>query len=443
MFNKSKKPRDTSSSSTVEPVNDAQAILDAFGRSQAIIEFTPNGEIISANDNFLQTLGYTLDEIRGKHHRLFVDPKEAASEAYKTFWRKLADGHLAAGEFERVDKHGHAVWISASYNPVVDDTGKVTKIVKIASDITATKQKSIEQLALLDALSRSQAIIEFEPDGTILTANDNFLHTVGYTLDEIRGKHHSMFCDPEYASTPEYKNFWVQLQSGQHFAERFRRIAKDGRDIWIQASYNPVFDRDGRPFKVVKLATDITSEMTQELQNKQEASNIGQMIASSTTQMAATIQEISKSVSRTATLADESERATHGSVEAIKQLEESSKEIGKVVNVIQDLADQTNLLALNATIEAARAGENGRGFAVVANEVKALAQGTSNATENIEKNVNEIQSRVNEFSASTEHIGRGVAEVSDHTKSVAAAIEEQSVTMANLSKTADTLVGLT
>ena len=425
-----------------EPINFDSLTIEAFGRSQALIEFDPKGNILTANENFTNALGYRLEEIQGQHHSLFVKPEEAKSSAYQEFWPNLARGQFSAGEFERVTKSGEAIWISASYNPVFDESGKVFKVVKIASDITETKLESIDQLAMLSALGRSQAMIEFTPDGTIQTANDNFLGALGYSLEEIQGQHHRMFCDREYVASSEYRDFWAKLAHGQAASGRFRRFAKGDQEIWIQASYNPVFNESGEVYKVLKIASDITEEMTRELTNKKEANTIGEQVASTTKDISASIEEISKSISTTASLATQCESSTQQSVSSVEQLQQSGKEIGNIVDLIRDLSEQTNLLALNATIEAARAGEHGRGFAVVANEVKALAQQTNNATENIGENVNAIQQRVNEFAESTKAIGSNVSELSRNTNTVAAAVEEQSVTMGVLNDSANRLTAL-
>ncbi|MGX5667014.1 methyl-accepting chemotaxis protein [Rhizobium daejeonense] len=239
---------------------DAKAILAAISKSQAMIEFDLQGNILDANENFCKALGYELGEIKGKHHRIFCDPAYVASPEYKEFWATLAKGEFDAREYKRISKSGKEVWIQASYNPVFSG-GKPYKVVKFATDITAAKLKAAEDSGKLDAISRAQAIIEFTPDGEVLTANENFLSTLGYTLSEIRGKHHSMFCEPAYTQGNDYKLFWRKLAGGEFIAQEFKRIGKGGKVVWIQASYNPIFDMNGKVFKVVKFATDITERV--------------------------------------------------------------------------------------------------------------------------------------------------------------------------------------
>ncbi|ANH07807.1 PAS domain-containing methyl-accepting chemotaxis protein [Shinella sp. HZN7] len=240
--------------------SDASAILAAMQRSQAIIEFDLTGKILKANENFCRALGYTLPEIVGQHHRLFVDPAEAASEDYRAFWAKLGRGEFDSRQYKRIGKGGKEIWIEASYNPVFR-RGKPCKVVKFATDITAQKLRSAEDAGKLEALSRAQAVIEFTPAGDILAANQNFLTTLGYQLSEIEGRHHSMFCDPTYCQSPQYRQFWDRLRAGEFVAEEFMRIGKGGRRIYIQASYNPIFDMNGKVFKVVKFATDVTGRV--------------------------------------------------------------------------------------------------------------------------------------------------------------------------------------
>lgn len=240
--------------------NDSRIVLDAFSRSQAIISFTPDGTILDANENFCEAIGYERREIIGKHHRIFVEQKEALSAEYKEFWRKLAKGEYDQRQYKRITKSGNEIWIEASYNPVIH-RGKVIKIVKIATDITNAKLESLESAGKLSALSRAQAIIEFTPNGKILTANQNFLDTLGYELEEIVGKHHSIFCEKEYVASSEYAQFWPRLAAGEFFNDEFKRFTKDGSAIYIQATYNPIFDAEGKVFKIVKFATDVSGRV--------------------------------------------------------------------------------------------------------------------------------------------------------------------------------------
>ena len=237
---------------------DNAAKVAAISRSQAVIEFALDGTIITANENFLGAMGYELAEIAGRHHAMFCDPDYAKSSEYKNFWAELAEGKFKSAAFQRFAKGGREVWIQASYNPVFDAAGKPVKVIKFATDITEQTQRSADLAAQIEAISRVQAVIAFNLDGTIIEANENFLATVGYRLDEIVGQHHSMFCDPDYARTSEYAQFWERLRAGQFEAAEFQRYGKNGKEVWIQASYNPVLDAAGRVVKVVKFATDIT-----------------------------------------------------------------------------------------------------------------------------------------------------------------------------------------
>ncbi len=239
---------------------DATALLEAMNRSQAIIEFALDGTILTANDNFLHVLGYTLDEIKGKHHRMFVDLPYTQSPEYQKFWETLRAGKFVSSEFRRITKNGAAVWIQASYNPVYDENGRPIKVVKFASDITRQKVQNADYEGKMAAVDRAQAVIEFALDGTVLSANENFLSVLGYTLDEVRGRHHSMFVDTAYRQSREYADFWLKLNSGEFLSGEFRRLGKANREVWIQASYNPIFDPAGKVHKVVKFATDISAQ---------------------------------------------------------------------------------------------------------------------------------------------------------------------------------------
>lgn len=244
-----------------EELQNLRGQMAAINRSQAVIEFTLDGMILSANDNFLQTIGYTLEEIRGKHHSLFVTSEDARTPEYRAFWQKLGRGEYDAGRYKRIGKGGREIWIQASYNGVFDAQGRPWKVVKFATDITAEMERQADANGQIDAINKAQAVIHFSLDGKVLDANENFCKTLGYTQDEIKGQHHGIFVDTEYRSSAEYRLFWEKLGRGEFDAGQYKRIGKGGREIWIQATYNPILDASGRPFKVVKFATDTTAQV--------------------------------------------------------------------------------------------------------------------------------------------------------------------------------------
>ncbi|WP_456717160.1 methyl-accepting chemotaxis protein [Bradyrhizobium sp. USDA 4353] len=245
----------------VTDIRSQSSQLAAIDRSQAMIMFSLDGTILDANENFLRTLGYSLAEIKGQHHSMFVDPSYRLSPEYRMFWDKLGRGEYDAGQYKRIGKGGREVWIQASYNPILDQSGKPFKVVKYATDITEAVIRNADYSGQIDAINKAQAVIQFSLDGKILDANDNFLNTIGYSLAEVKGQHHSIFVDPVQRSAPEYRMFWDKLARGEYDAGQYRRIAKGGREIWIQASYNPIMGPDGKPFKVVKYATDVTEQV--------------------------------------------------------------------------------------------------------------------------------------------------------------------------------------
>ncbi|WP_299954728.1 PAS domain S-box protein [uncultured Modestobacter sp.] len=369
----------------------------AIERAQAVIEFNLDGTIITANQNFLDALGYTLSEVKGKHHRVFCDPVYTTTQEYRDFWEKLGSGDFHTGEYRRIHQSGRDVWIQATYNPILDDLGRPFKVVKFASDVTAAKLRSAEIEARVNAVDRAQAVIEFDLDGNVLTANDNFLRTMGYSRREIIGHHHSEFCDDEYIRSPEYRDFWLRLGAGEVLAGRFHRKGKYGRDVHIQATYNPILDLTGQPFKVVKFAYDVTAEVERE---RRIASGTQDMTAS-VRHLSASIEDIARS-SQTATgLAAETQdnarqgvEALRASLEAIALIQKSSNSITEIVRVMGEIANQTNLLAFNASIEAARAGEHGVGFSIVAGEVRKLAERSFTASQQIGKLIEESAERV-------------------------------------------------
>ena len=234
--------------------------VQAISRSQAVIVFYLDGTILDANENFLQTVGYPLEEIKGRHHSMFVDPQERDSRAYREFWARLREGEPETGQFQRIGRAGKELWIQASYTPILDEAGKPLRVLECASDITETTPALAASEGQLQAVRNAQAVVAFSLDGVILDANENFLATMGYTLEELRGRHHRMFVDKDHAASPEYEELWRKLARGEFDSGEYLRYGRNGKEVWIKASYNPIFDRRGRPFKVVKYATDITEE---------------------------------------------------------------------------------------------------------------------------------------------------------------------------------------
>ncbi len=234
--------------------------VSAIRKSQAVIEFKMDGTVLDANDNFLNALGYRLEEIQGRHHSMFVDEAYRQSAEYKEFWARLNRGEYQAAEYKRIGKGGKEVWIQASYNPILDLNGKPFKVVKYATDTTEQKLRNADYTGQIAAIRKSQAVIAFDMEGIVLDANHHFLNALGYTMEEIKGRHHSMFVDEAYRQSPEYKEFWAKLRRGEYQAEEYKRIGKGGKEVWIQASYNPILDLNGKPFKVVKYAIDVTAQ---------------------------------------------------------------------------------------------------------------------------------------------------------------------------------------
>ena len=470
--------------------------IAAINKSQAVIVFEMDGTIITANDNFLKPMGYTLDEVKGRHHSMFVDAVYRNSDEYREFWDRLGRGEYTTGQYKRFGKNGREVWIQGSYNPILCKDGRPLKVVKFAIDITEQKLRDADYQGQIEAIDKSQAVVEFEMDGTIIKANDVFLDAIGYTLDEIKGRHHKMFVDPADRDGEAYREFWETLNRGEYTRGEYKRIGKDGREVWIQGSYNPIMDLSGKPWKVVKYATDVTSRVqlereaeeqrkkTQELiseviesahqfaegarviaESSANLSDGAQNQAASVEEMNAAVSELGEAIkvislsasdskeqaSKTACLADNASKTRNDAVTAMRLIEKSSEQITDIIQVISDIASQTNLLALNAAIEAARAGEHGLGFAVVADEVRKLAERSSEAAKEITQLIKESSRRVAEGAELSDKVGEslvaivtaventaaGIAQIAEQTETQSASADQVQVAIQSVSETTE------
>ncbi|CAI8712417.1 PAS domain S-box protein [Pseudomonas koreensis] len=379
-------------------ITEQNGLLEAINRSMAVIEFDLEGVVLKANDNFLKTMGYRAEQVIGQPHRLFCTAEFGRSAQYTELWSRLKNGQFQSGTFERINSQGQPVWLEANYNPIKDASGRVVKVVKFAMDVTTKVQQESEANAKLQAIDRAMAVIEFDLNGGILTANQNFLTRMGYTLAELKGKHHRLFCRAELVNSSAYEDFWRRLNQGELFQGQFERVDKRGQSVWLEANYNPVYDAAGRLCKVVKFATDVTARVEQHEHDARSASaayhisvetrKVAEQGTQVIQQAASEMREIADDIAQSSTL--------------IAQLGERSEQITAIVNTIRAIADQTNLLALNAAIEAARAGDQGRGFAVVADEVRQLAARTSGSTAEISNMIGLIQSETRQAIKSME-----------------------------------------
>ena len=423
--------------------------LKAIGKSQAVIEFNMDGTILTANDNFLQVMGYTLDEIKGQHHQLFADAHYANSHEYKEFWQKLQQGKFHSGEYQRLGKGNKEVWIQATYNPILDPSGRPVKVVKFATDITEQKQQSANYEGQLSAINKSQAVIEFSMDGIILHANDNFLNTMGYRLDEIQGKHHSLFAEPGYAASNEYNQFWHKLNLGQFDSGEYKRLGKGGKEVWIQATYNPILDTNGNPFKVVKYATDITQrklavrcikEAIFSLSEGHLSHNIDNDLGAEFNILKDAMNGLTRSLnSMVHEITDTSNNVYQGSQSIATDSEELSKRIERQAASLEETA--STMEELTATVKQnAKSAEDvsvhadqamskaAQGQQTVSNAVNAMSdiEGCSNRISDIIGVINEIAFQTNllALNASVEaaragEAGRGFAVVASEVRNLA------------------------
>ncbi|NOH62210.1 PAS domain-containing methyl-accepting chemotaxis protein [Vibrio sp. RE88] len=393
-------------------------IVASMSKSLVTIEFDTQGHIQNASPLFLQAMGYQLEELMGKHHRIFCDKSYTQSADYSQFWQSLARGEVKSGTFERYSKMGDLVIIEATYFPVFDDDGTVKSVMKIASDVTEKVKKAQADKDLITALHQNFAVIEFQPDGTILDANKNFLSGLGYAIEQVQGQHHRMFCfDDFYQENP---NFWRELAQGRAFSGRFLRKTSYGEELWIQASYSPVRNEKGEVYKVVKFASDITNDVTREMAIS-EAANIAYSTALQTSQVA---QEGNQVLQDTVGISQRMMDNLTVSISQVEELASLSDDVSEIVKTIGSIAEQTNLLALNAAIEAARAGDQGRGFAVVADEVRQLASRTSESTEEITQVVNKNMSLTKEVTQAMNDVNHVAQEASGKIQTVSETMDE-------------------
>ncbi|OYD83234.1 chemotaxis protein (plasmid) [Azospirillum brasilense] len=440
------------------------AKLAALDAAQAIIEISPDGMVLSANNNFLTALGCSPDEIKGRHWSSVLSFQGEGSGNPQGLLDALRRGEARSGECLLLGKTGRESWVQAIFTPIRDHGGRTVMIVAYATDITAGKRRSADQEGQIAAVNKSQAVIEFDTNGNVLTANTNFLAAMGYRLDEITGRHHAMFVAPEERNSDCYRRFWDALRRGEHQTTEFRRLRKDGGDIWIQASYNPVFDPQGRLVKVVKFAVDVTERVKERLTRADigravdgdlghisqaiaeasrqasaaanaaaQTSHTVQSVAAGAEELVASVNEISQQTATASVISNEAVGEAERIGATVEELVEAAKRIGMVVKMISDIANQTNLLALNATIEAARAGESGKGFAVVASEVKALATQAAKATEQITSQIAQVQGATDSAARAISSIGGTIRKLNGISAAIASATEEQSTVVRDIS----------
>ncbi|GAB6898332.1 methyl-accepting chemotaxis protein [Kineosporia succinea] len=372
--------------------------MTAIDRSQLMVEFDTQGTILGANQNFLDLLGYARHELVGRHHSLLVRPDEAEGPAYQAFWDRLGQGEYHSGEYRRIARDGSEVWIRATYNPVFDPDGNPYKIVKFAVDVTAEKMRNVEMGGQMEAIDRAQAVAEFDLAGKVLAANENFLRTMGYVEDEVLGQPHSMFCSREYVTSDEYRDFWMRLRKGEMIAGRFQRKGKYGRDVYVQASYNPILDVDGKPLRVLEYAYDVSGfvSLQTRLQLKSRAmSEAAQKLAEVTSNVASRCTRSDMMLSQVHDEATSGTMSSPASLNALSGIQRTSNHIGEVSSILADLARQSNAAAFTMSVELGRDQVSRDSLAVVTEEVRRLADRASQAAMEITRLVEDVKLEIN------------------------------------------------
>lgn len=395
-------------------VNLATADLSAIEHYLAVIEFSPDGYVLKSNALFNAMMRVQPESIIGQHHSKFCSKDYVNSREYSQFWLRLKQGDCFGGQFPRVRGDGQVAWLEATYFPVRNSDGIVEKVIKIASDVTASKIELDTKNAVFDAINRSMAVIHFDPQGNVLEANTNFQQVMGYNETELVGRHHRMFCDDEfYKDNPR---FWTDLAAGKHCSGRYKRFAKNGQIVWIEATYNPIFDGSGNVVRVIKFASDVTVAVNKEHAVRHAADMAGNTSEETSVIVATGVEKLQETVSVTNAMVSKIGSA----YQQAETLTSHAKNIGAIVSTIRSIAEQTNLLALNAAIEAARAGDLGRGFAVVADEVRSLASRTANSTSEIatvisatQQIVDSMMTVITDVNQSAQQVNERISEVED------------------------------